>query len=170
MIKLIAIVDKNFGISKNEKIPWSFKEDRIFFCRNTKFSTVVMGRRTFDSIDRNPLKNRLNCVLSRSVEHFGNSVEAFSLPEKLMDVHKDFWVIGGAEIFDYFLRNNLIDYALITKVHMDYCADKFINVSLLKQLEANVQQQTDSYTIYQYIKRPISTERSAGFPNAACAR
>jgi dihydrofolate reductase len=155
VIKLIAIVDENFGISKNGEIPWSFKEDRIFFRQKTEFSTVAMGRRTFESIGENPLKNKVNCVLSRSINRFGNSVEVFSSPEKLMGAHKDFWLIGGAEIFNYFLWNNLVDYALITKVQKDCGADKFIDALSLEQLDETVLKYADSYTIRQYAKKPF---------------
>jgi dihydrofolate reductase len=168
VIKLIALVDENFGISKNEEIPWSFREDRIFFYQKTNFSTVVMGRKTFDSIGGKPLKNRINCVLSRNVEHLGNSVEVFSSPAKLVGVHKDFWVIGGAEIFNYFLRNKLVDYALITKIHRDCCADKFVDASLLEQMEVSTLKRADLYTIYQYTQKSASTKYSASSPIAAC--
>ncbi|MDR1362195.1 MAG: dihydrofolate reductase [Holosporaceae bacterium] len=151
MIKLIAIVDGCFGLSRRGEIPWSFREDMAFFRRQTEFSTVVMGRKTFDSISRNPLKNRVNCILSRSLKSVGD-VEVFSSPSRLMDKYKCFWVMGGAEIFSYFLRNNLVNYALITKVHQSHDADRFMDESALSTFNCGTMKQNSWYTIYEYTK------------------
>lgn len=132
--KLIAVVDIAWGISKNGKIPWSFEEDRKFFQEMTRDSTVIMGRKTFESIP-GPLRDRTNCVISRSTEpNLANpgGVEVFKSLEGALKIHKDSWVIGGAEVYNYALENCLIDYAFVTQVFRDFKADKFVRGTLLE--------------------------------------
>ena len=65
-LKMIAIVDSEYGLAKNGEIPWSFAEDLKFFYRKTKNNIVIMGRRTFESLSA-PLKNRANYVISKKL-------------------------------------------------------------------------------------------------------
>ena len=44
LLKMIAIVDSEFGIAKNGKIPWSFEEDLKFFREKTLHNIVIMGK------------------------------------------------------------------------------------------------------------------------------
>ncbi|MDR3179856.1 MAG: dihydrofolate reductase [Holosporaceae bacterium] len=153
MIKLIALVDNCFGIAKNNEIPWRFPEDLRFFRENTINNVVVMGRKTFFSIPNAPLPQRINCVLSRS-GHKNNwqskDVQVFSSGEELLATHKNFWVIGGAETYNYFLDNRLVDMALITQVHHDYNADKFFNAALLAEFSPTVLENNERYSVCKY--------------------
>ena len=63
-LKMIAIIDSEYGLAKNGEIPWSFAEDLKFFYRKTKNNIVIMGRRTFESLGA-PLKNRANYIISK---------------------------------------------------------------------------------------------------------
>jgi dihydrofolate reductase len=127
MIRLIAVVDSHWGISKNEEIPWSFRDDMEFFKKNTINSVVAMGKNTFFSLRSRPLKNRTNCVISNSTyETYG--VKNFKSLEDVANEYDDFWIIGGSKLYNYALRNNLVDYAVITLVNQNYNADKFIDL------------------------------------------
>jgi dihydrofolate reductase len=67
--RLIGIVamDRKRAIGKGGTLPWHFPEDLKFFKETTSGGTVLMGRKTFDSIGK-PLPKRRNLVLSRSME------------------------------------------------------------------------------------------------------
>ena len=67
-INLIVAMCKKFGIGKNNTIPWDIKADRKKFKEITENSIVVMGRKTYYSIDEKvrPLKNRYNIVLTHT--------------------------------------------------------------------------------------------------------
>ncbi|GHU11552.1 hypothetical protein FACS189449_03240 [Alphaproteobacteria bacterium] len=175
MIKLIATVDQKFGISKNAEIPWRFSEDMRFFRKNTENCVVVMGRKTFFSIPNAPLINRINCILSKmpatsapmassAIDIYAdcgcNRVEVYSAVNDIVCKYMDFWVIGGSEIYDYFLKNHLVDYALITQVHRDHNADKFIDESLLAEFQKKTlfaaADPTVSYTIFEYFHEPTT--------------
>ena len=64
-IHLIWAQDTNGGIGKNGKLPWHISEDLKKFKSLTYNSTVIMGRKTWDSLPIKPLPNRRNFVLSR---------------------------------------------------------------------------------------------------------
>ncbi len=65
MFKAIAAMSENRVIGSGNQIPWHLPEDFKWFKRTTLGKTVVMGRRTFESLGR-PLPNRINVVLTRN--------------------------------------------------------------------------------------------------------
>lgn len=132
MLKLIAIVEKNFGISLNGTIPWEFPEDRLMFYELTKGSTVIMGRYTFFSSKNFPLKDRNNIVITKSKIP---NVTCFSDVQEVLKTYPNAWIIGGAQLYNYVLKNNLIDLAVITHLHKAYKADRFINKDYLQNLK-----------------------------------
>lgn len=118
MIGIIAAVSRNGVIGVENKIPWDYPEDMKHFRKTTANSTVIMGRRTFESIGR-PLPKRRNIVISRTkVEVEG--IETFSSLESIIGFQKamegfnaathiatgpqpasqDIWLIGGASIYE----------------------------------------------------------------------
>ncbi|MDR0677487.1 MAG: dihydrofolate reductase [Holosporaceae bacterium] len=149
MIKLIALVDSDFGISKNGTIPWSFSEDLKFFYKKTTGSIVVMGRNTFFSLSKGPLKNRINCVISKTLESTDDIEIFYSLEEV---PYQDFWIIGGGQLYNYALKNDLVDYALISQVHDNYHADIFINRQRLKKMSQNVLFSNAKYSIIEFYR------------------
>ena len=63
-IHLIWAQDKNGGIGKDGKLPWHISEDLINFKKITSNNTIIMGRKTWESLPKKPLPNRRNIVLS----------------------------------------------------------------------------------------------------------
>ncbi|MGA2052096.1 MAG: dihydrofolate reductase [Opitutales bacterium] len=101
--KAIAALAENRVIGAGGKIPWRLPEDMKFFKEMTTGHTVVMGRKTWDSLGR-PLPNRRNVVLSRSVPAGDKSLPGAMVVSTLDAVtilppEGDFWVIGGAKIY-----------------------------------------------------------------------
>ena len=106
IIKLIWAQDSSGGIGINNKLPWHFSEDLQKFKSLTLNSTIVMGRKTWESLTIKPLPNRRNIVLSSSniknVEHYDNLEKCM---EKLKnDSIKKIFIIGGAQIYDIFFQ------------------------------------------------------------------
>ncbi|MDP1677421.1 MAG: dihydrofolate reductase [Bacteroidota bacterium] len=98
---LIAALNKNRVIGRDGKIPWRIPEDLQRFKQITSNHTVLMGRKTFDSIGK-PLPNRRNVVISRNNLSKVESVEIFpSVSSALtaLENEKKVLVIGGGEIF-----------------------------------------------------------------------
>ena len=104
MIALIAAVAKNGCIGKNNQLPWHLPEDLKRFKELTTGHTVLMGRKTWESIPDKfrPLPQRKNIVLTRQ-EHFQVpvDVEKYAMLDQALAKHQaeDIFVIGGAEIY-----------------------------------------------------------------------
>ena len=99
---LIAACDKKRGIGYQGKLPWHLPADFAFFKAQTLGKTVVMGRKTFESIGR-PLPGRRNIVLSsQNYQHAGIEV-IHSVDELWSSQLDEVMVIGGQQIYQLFL-------------------------------------------------------------------
>ncbi len=117
-MKAIVAVDKNWGIGKNNDLLFSIPEDMKFFRQTTLNKVVVMGRKTLESFPGgNPLKNRVNVVLSSSLDKEGVTVvnNLNELRECLKNYDTDdVFVIGGATVYKLLLP--YVKSVLVTKV------------------------------------------------------
>ena len=105
MISLILAMDRNRVIGKNNRMPWRLPADLAYFKNITLGSTVVMGRKTFESIGK-PLKGRKNIILTRDKEYIQEGCQIVnSIEEALEEIKKkeETFIIGGAEIYSMFL-------------------------------------------------------------------
>ncbi len=92
-------------IGVNGALPWHLPEDSALFRRVTMGSTVVMGRRTWESLPERfrPLPGRVNVVLTSDRRWSADgAVTAASVAEVLAQ-QRDFWVIGGEAVYAAFL-------------------------------------------------------------------
>jgi len=115
MIGLIWAQDPNGIIGVDGKIPWSYPGDLKRFKEITMGSTIVMGRKTYESIGR-ALPGRQNIVLSRSRRaHARDVVWAENWHQaKALATRLTIWVIGGAEVYDLALADaDVIDVTLV---------------------------------------------------------
>tara|TARA_R110002049_G_scaffold23781_6_gene84761 strand:+ start:148203 stop:148682 length:480 start_codon:yes stop_codon:yes gene_type:complete len=126
MLTLIVARAQNGAIGKDNQIPWSLPEDLAFFQRETTGGAIIMGRLTWESLPYKPLKNRLNCVVSRSdiadVATFRDPRDA--LAHCAEAGHRRVYGIGGAGIYRAMLP--LADRLLVTEVETEIAeADAF---------------------------------------------
>tara|TARA_B100001175_G_C19426966_1_gene599120 strand:- start:324 stop:797 length:474 start_codon:yes stop_codon:yes gene_type:complete len=101
-IKLIWAQDLDGGIGVKNNLPWFSKEDLKNFKLITLNSTIIMGRKTWDSLKIKPLPKRRNIVLSSNTI---KNVECYKSIDNLMNSLKDetsIFVIGGAQIYKIF--------------------------------------------------------------------
>ena len=99
-------------------LPWQLPEDMAMFRRLTAGSTVVMGRRTWESLPERfrPLPGRTNVVLTSDPEwSHGGAQRAASVAEVLAR-HPSVWVIGGGAVYDAFLP--YADRLVVTEVDL----------------------------------------------------
>nr|AEI30180.1 dihydrofolate reductase [uncultured bacterium] len=98
--KAIAAMSENRVIGRGNSIPWHLPEDFKWFKKMTTGNTVVMGRKTFQSIGK-PLPNRDTIVLSRSgFQHPGvRTVASLEDVFAMTDLTGDVFLCGGAEIY-----------------------------------------------------------------------
>ena len=101
--KAIAAMAKNRVIGNNGAIPWYIPEDFKWFKQNTIGQTLLMGRKTYESIGR-PLPERQTLILSRSSYIAENTITVSDMDsiEKSAE-NETIWVAGGAEIYKLML-------------------------------------------------------------------
>lgn len=73
-LSMIAAIGVDRGIGKDNKLLFRVKEDQEFFRETTKYQVVVMGRKTWESLPKKPLKGRANIVISSSLKDEGVQV------------------------------------------------------------------------------------------------
>jgi dihydrofolate reductase len=123
-ISIVVAIAQNHAIGKDNKLLWHLPKDLKHFKEITTGGTVIMGRKTYDSVGR-PLPNRRNIVITRQqIEIPGcevvNSVEA------ALDLCRDeaeVFIVGGAEIYKQAMP--LTDKIFLTIVHQDFEADTY---------------------------------------------
>ena len=105
-ISIIACVGKNLELGKNNDLLWHLPNDLKYFKSVTSGKTVIMGRRTFDSLP-GVLPKRRNIVLQLPNESNIPGVEIFNdIPSILKSVEneEEAFIIGGASIYKQFLE------------------------------------------------------------------
>jgi len=122
-IIIIAGMDKNRIIGKGNELPWNIPEDLQNFKKLTAGNTIIMGRKTFQSIGR-PLPKRNNIIITRSTEPVEgvdvcNSIEAAL--EKGKTYGKDIFIIGGATIYAQALP--FTEKMILSHIHGTYQGD-----------------------------------------------
>lgn len=125
-MKLILAADHDWAIGKDGDLLANIPEDKKFFREMTKGSTVVMGRKTWDSLPKKPLPDRVNCVLSRSVKSL-EGAEVFADVGSLLEFTKkaqgDVFVMGGADVYKQLLP--YCDEAFVTRIYENFHGDVF---------------------------------------------
>jgi len=99
-IVMIAAVSQDGVIGVNGTIPWKHKADMLRFKSLTTGNTVIMGRKTFESIGR-ALPNRMNIVLSRALlqTYIPTVYQCRTLEDAVSQADGTAFLIGGAEIY-----------------------------------------------------------------------
>lgn len=126
---LVAAVDKNRGIGKNNTLPWHLSADLKHFARVTKGGTVIMGRKTWESLPEKyrPLKERKNVVLSTDANYpVPAGVELVqSLDEALSKGEGELFVIGGARLFEEAIHHANCKKIILTEIDSSFDCDAF---------------------------------------------
>ena len=101
MINIIAAVARNRAIGYKNKLLYWLPDDLKRFKQLTTGHTIIMGRRTFESLPKGALPNRRNIVLSRSKADFPSCEVYGSLSEAIahFSTDEDVYVIGGASVY-----------------------------------------------------------------------
>lgn len=110
MITLIVARSRNGVIGVNGGIPWYIPDDLRRFKRLTTGHTVIMGRKTYESIGH-VLPNRQNIVLSRDEEFWPGDAEVFTTLEAAIDHASsgEIFIIGGEQVYAEAINQNLVN-------------------------------------------------------------
>lgn len=154
MISIIVAYDKKLAIGKDNTLVWRQSEDLKRFKRLTSGKTVVMGRKTYESIGK-PLPNRRNIVISRqNIDIEG--VEVINTFDSL-NKDEDIFIIGGGEIYKNFII--FADRLYVTEIDCEIEADTWfpeidLNLWKIESAEKHTSDEMNQfdYNFINYIK------------------
>jgi len=117
-ITLIAAMDRANVIGTGNRLPWRLPAEMAYFTKNTVGKTVLMGRKTFESLPK-PLKDRRNVIMTRSEDLKIEGCEIVHSVEEALDryANEELMVIGGADIYHQFLP--FADRLMLSSVEAD---------------------------------------------------
>ena len=157
MLSIIVAIANNNVIGKDNKLIWHLPEDLKRFKNITTGHTIIMGRKTFESLGR-VLPNRKHVILCNDMElNIDNEnvivLEDISLLKEYIDSEEENFVIGGATIYKLLLP--FAQKMYITKIDEDFVGDVYfpkINEEEWKiiQEEEGIKNETNPYD-YKYI-------------------
>lgn len=126
LISLIAALSDNAVIGNDNKLPWHFPEDLKYFKEMTVGKPIIMGRKTFASMNHRALPDRHNIILTRDQDfNATNCTVVHSIAQALEAAGdgQEIMIIGGAEIYQLFLPYASRLY--LTFVHQTISGDTF---------------------------------------------
>jgi len=125
-ISIIVAIAQNNAIGKDNQLLWHIPADLKRFKQLTTGNTIVMGKRTFESLPVRPLPNRRSIVITDVPgEQIEGCTMAYSIEDAIgkMDTDKENFVIGGGSVYRQFLPFSQQLY--LTVVQRDFDADIF---------------------------------------------
>lgn len=123
---MVARSDNNV-IGKDNDLVWHMPADLKYFKETTSGHYVVMGRKTYESVDK-PLPGRLNIIVTRQSDYYREAcIVVHSLEEALAlgreNGQQELFILGGAEI--YRLGLEVADRIYLTEIHGEFEGDTF---------------------------------------------
>jgi dihydrofolate reductase len=170
-MEAIYAVDSKNGLSKDGIIPWHSKKDLKFFMNMTKNNVVIMGRNTYFSLPKRPLKDRLNVVLTskpselNELQHDSNVI--FTNDDKIYNYILDdrekyvkqypalssnfkIFIIGGKKIYEQFVP--LCEKVWVTTIKKDYSCDLKFCYDYSNQFKEEIVDDDNELIIKKYEK------------------
>ncbi|MDB4927060.1 dihydrofolate reductase [Mucilaginibacter sp.] len=154
IVSIVVAISENHAIGKDNKLLWHLPKDLKHFKEITTGGTVIMGRKTYDSVGR-PLPNRRNIVITRqpiTIEgcEVVNSIDAALA---LCADEAEVFIVGGAEIYKQAMH--LTDKIYLTIVHADFEADTYfpeIKADIWKETERQDHEPDEKNTLpYSFV-------------------
>lgn len=166
-ISLIAAMSSNRVIGKHGTMPWISKADLLHFKQTTANKTVIMGSSTFFSLNKE-LTGRVNIVLSRenrnttpsyNIKKTAKSCSIVLWASSIDDALKmaygydtECFVIGGANIYEQFVKQNIIDEYIITLIQGVYFGDTFLPECIQIPHDAKSTEKTEDGKLLTFYK------------------
>ena len=169
MIKLIVAMDEEGCIGYNGGLPWHLPDDLKFFKKMTEGHSILMGRKTWESLPRKPLPKRRNIVVSKNQQYlktlppevatYSDLYTGIIMEGVFGDLKKDIFIAGGASIYAGALICDLVDEMYITTVHIKADGDVYFPLPVETHWNiypvANAVSNKLHYSINHWVKKPI---------------
>ncbi len=153
-LSIIVAMDDNQLIGNHGKLPWHLPEDLRYFKKMTLGKTVIMGRKTYESIGK-PLPNRRNIIISHNAQFEAKGCEVKSdIGSALECVKNNFevFIMGGALIYQQMLP--LAEWLYITHVEGKYQGDAYFpkfDAQNYREVSRESHQNDGNALIYHFI-------------------
>lgn len=154
-------------------LPWHIPEDMALFRRRTTGATVVMGRRTWESLPARfrPLPDRTNIVLTRDRDWSGDGATAAGSVQQVLAEHRDVWVIGGGAVYAAFLPHS--DRLVVTDVDAEVAGDTvapriddgWIRTTRLPEQGWTVSTAGPAFAVSEYVRTVAGAVRGGRSPS-----
>lgn len=125
MISAIVAIDNNYGIGYKNGLLCHIKEDLKHFKEVTSKNIVIMGRKTWDSLPKKPLSNRINIVITnnKDLSYYDPYTKFVSLDKvkfllKELGEKYNFYIIGGSQIYEELLP--YCEYIHVTRIYKSF--------------------------------------------------
>ena len=130
MLSIVVAKAKNNIIGKDNKIIWHLPEDLKHFKNLTTGHTIIMGRKTFESLGK-PLPNRKHIIFSQNPDFKVNDenvevVHSLLQIQDLIEGKEEAFVIGGAMIYNFLMP--YVKKMYVTEIEKDFDGDTFFPV------------------------------------------
>lgn len=126
---VICACTSNYGIGKDNTIPWRIKTDMDYFKEKTAGAVVIMGRKTWESIPAKfrPLPGRRNIIISNTLKEAETYSSLKECLEKLGEeqVTTKIFVIGGEKVYSEAIQYNECKHIYLTVIEKDIECDRF---------------------------------------------
>jgi dihydrofolate reductase/thymidylate synthase len=149
MFEVIVACTITGGIGKDGNIPWKISSDLKNFYKLTidkpenKNNILIIGRKTFESIGSKPLKNRINIIISKTLNEqkdiiiANDFISALNISNNMTNIYKIF-VIGGSEIYKEAIKHPLCKTIHLTLIKHDIDCDTYFPIDLLSNYKKNI--------------------------------
>jgi len=124
-LSIIAAMDKNRVLGLKNDIPWHIPHDLKRFKKITSGHTVIMGRKTFESLP-GPLPKRRNVIITSRKDYTAPGIEVVKSIEdsiRTADKNQENFVVGGANIYEQFLP--FADKLYMTHIDAEFEGDTY---------------------------------------------
>lgn len=155
MLSMIVAMGENRVIGKDNTMPWHLPNDLQYFKKVTTGKTIIMGRKTFDSLGR-VLPNRKHIVLTRSNESFPDEVVVVHDVNEILEYvnnhqEEEVFIIGGGQLFSIMLPH--VDRLYVTLIKEHFSGDVYfpeidLNKWHLIKKEKGLQDEKNRYEYY----------------------
>jgi dihydrofolate reductase len=137
IISIVVAIAENHAIGKDNKLLWHLPNDLKHFKTITSGHTVIMGRKTYDSVGK-PLPNRRNIIITRQHIEIAGCEVVNSLEEAvaLCKTEGEVFIVGGAEIYRQAM-------AITNKIYLTIVHQSFEGDTYFPKIEENVWVETE---------------------------
>ena len=145
-------------IGKDNALPWHIPAEFQHFKDTTKDSTVIMGRKTYESLPEKfrPLPGRRNVVISRNFTTTDDTDICSSIKEgidKARTYNKPIFIIGGASLYLQSLEQDLVDKMYISYIKENYAGDSYFPNFNKEDWEVESRDEHPAYEIVIYRRK-----------------